>query len=59
MKVISIKESVTSLIADGEYKIGIYAWILKNIEPIYSIPAKGKLNIWNFDGNYKVKIDCY
>jgi len=38
----------------GEYKIGRYAWIFENIEPIYPIPAKGHLNIWNFDGQYKL-----
>ena len=38
----------------GIYEIGRYAWILENIEPIYPLPAKGKLNIWNFDGEYKL-----
>lgn len=38
----------------GKYKIGRYAWVLKDIEPIYPIPAKGKLNIWNFDGKYEL-----
>lgn len=38
----------------GEYKIGRYAWILEDIELINPIPAKGKLNIWNFDGKYKI-----
>ena len=38
----------------GEYKEGRYAWILDDIEPIYPIAAKGKLNIWNHDGNYEV-----
>ena len=41
----------------GEYKIGRYAWILENIKPISKIPAKGHLNIWNFDGNDKIKKD--
>ena len=36
----------------GEYKLGRYAWIMEDIEPIYPIPAKGQLNIWNFDGEY-------
>lgn len=39
----------------GEYKVGRYAWILDNIEPICPIPAKGQLNIWNFDGDYELK----
>ena len=32
----------------GIYKLGRYAWILKDIEVIDSIPAKGNLNIWNY-----------
>lgn len=42
----------------GEYKVGRYAWIIDNVEPIYPISAKGKLNIWNFDEKYKL-IDAY
>lgn len=38
----------------GEYKVGRYAWVMEDIEPIYPIPAKGQLNIWNFDGDYKL-----
>ena len=34
----------------GDYKIGRYAWILDDIEELKeSIPAKGHLNIWNFN----------
>ena len=33
----------------GEYSIGRYAWILKDIEVVDKIQAKGKLGIWNFD----------
>lgn len=34
----------------GEYKVGRYAWILKDIEPIDEIiKAKGRLNIWNYE----------
>ncbi len=40
----------------GEYKLGRYAWLLEDIEPINPIPAKGQLNIWNFDGKYEYKI---
>lgn len=44
----------------GEYKIGRYAWVMEDIEPIYPIPAKGQLNIWNFDGAYELinKVRC-
>ena len=38
----------------GEYKVGRYAWIIDDIKPIYLIPTKGKLNIWNYDGEYEV-----
>ncbi len=38
----------------GLYELGRYAWIFENVEPIYPIPAKGQLNIWNYDGNYEV-----
>ena len=38
----------------GIYELGRYAWVLSDIEPIYPIPAKGHLNIWNYDGNYKL-----
>lgn len=38
----------------GDYKLGRYAWILEDIEPIYPIPVKGRLNIWNFEGEYRV-----
>lgn len=34
----------------GEYKLGRYAWILKDIKKINpSIEAKGKLNIWTYN----------
>lgn len=34
----------------GEYSVGRYAWILKNIEPIkYDKLVSGKLGIWNYD----------
>lgn len=34
----------------GEYKVGRYAWILDNIEPLDKpILAKGSLSIWNYN----------
>lgn len=34
----------------GEYSVGRYAWILKNIEPINSTELiSGKLGIWNYE----------
>lgn len=32
----------------GEYKEGRYAWLLKDIEPIKTIKAKGSLGIWEY-----------
>lgn len=33
----------------GDYTVGRYAWILKDIEYIDPIPAVGHLSIWNYD----------
>ena len=34
----------------GEYKVGRYAWVLKDIKPLKTpIKAKGHLGIWNYD----------
>lgn len=41
----------------GLYEEGRYAWIFEDIEQIYPIPTKGSLNIWNYDGDYKL-IKC-
>ncbi len=38
----------------GLYEEGRYAWIFEDIERIHPIPAKGKLNIWNYEGDDKV-----
>ncbi len=38
----------------GLYEEGRYAWILENVEPIIPIPAKGRLNIWNYDHDYEL-----
>ena len=38
----------------GLYKEGRYAWILDNVELIEPIIAKGRLNIWNYQGDYKI-----
>ncbi len=37
----------------GLYEKGRYAWILSDIKPIKPIKAKGKLNIWNYEGENK------
>ena len=38
----------------GEYKLGRYAWIIDDVQPIHPILVKGKLNIWNYDGEYEL-----
>lgn len=38
----------------GLYELGRYAWILKNVQPIVPISVKGKLNLWNYDWQYKL-----
>ena len=42
-----IKQNETEYLC-GYYEEGRYAWILKDIKKIKPIPAKGKLNIWNY-----------
>lgn len=34
----------------SEYEKGLYAWILEDLRPIRPIPLKGKLSLWNYDG---------
>ena len=43
-----IKQNETEYLC-GYYEEGRYAWILKDIKKIKPIPAKGKLNIWNYE----------
>jgi hypothetical protein len=44
-----IKKNPTEYIC-GEYSVGRYAWVLKNVQKLEEpIPAKGHLNIWNFE----------
>lgn len=33
----------------GHYEVGRYAWVLKDVEPIFPILAKGHLGIWNYE----------
>lgn len=42
------KEKNPNSFIAGRYKVGRYAWVLKNIEPIEPIQAKGQLGIWNY-----------
>jgi hypothetical protein len=34
-----------------DYSPGMYAWILDNVRIIRPIPLKGKLSLWNYDGD--------
>ena len=44
-----VKENHNEYIC-GEYKIGRYAWILKDIEVLnVAIKAKGQLGVWNYE----------
>lgn len=43
-----IKQNETEYLC-GYYEEGRYAWILKDIKKIKPIPAKGKLNVWNYE----------
>ena len=36
----------------GDYTLGRYAWILKNVQRIEPIPTRGQQRIWNWSGNY-------
>lgn len=38
-----------------DYNPGDYAWILTNNRLIEPIPVKGKLSLWNFDDEDKIK----
>ena len=42
------KKNINNFIA-GNYKVGRYAWVLDNIEPITPIKVKGQLGIWNYN----------
>jgi len=34
----------------GNYDVGRYAWILKNVKPINPVPAKGMQRLWEWEG---------
>lgn len=46
-----IKKNKTEYLC-GEYKLGRYAWLLKDIKPLEQpIKAKGSLGLWNYKDN--------
>lgn len=47
----SLKENNNIEFVCGHYEVGRYAWVIKDIELIEPIPAKGQLGIWNYDKN--------
>ena len=44
-----VKEKNPKEYSLGIYEVGRYAWVLENVEEIKPIPAKGKLNIWDYE----------
>ena len=50
---ICMDEDFIKNINHQEYICGRYAWILDNIEIISPIKVKGKLGIWNYEGDIK------
>lgn len=34
-----------------DYQPGVYAWIIDDVRIIRPIPLKGKLSLWNYDGD--------
>ena len=39
----------------GLFELGRYAWVFEDIVPIIPIEAKGKLNIWNYEDEGRIK----
>lgn len=37
-----------------DFQSGLYAWILKNPRLIKPVPVKGKLSLWNYEGNIEI-----
>lgn len=45
------KHLKSALMEPGDFRPGMYAWILDNVRIIRPIPLKGKLSLWNYDGD--------
>ncbi len=43
-----------AMMPTSDYRPGLFAWILDNVRVIRPIPLKGKLSLWNYDGNIEV-----
>ena len=44
------KHCKDAMIYESGYESGLYAWKLENVRYIKPIPLKGKLGLWNYDG---------
>lgn len=53
----TIKKNKTEFLM-GDYRPGRYAWILKNVKPIYPIYTKGKLGLWDYTPREKIAISA-
>lgn len=45
------KHLKAALMEPGDFQPGMYAWILEDVRIIRPIPLKGKLSLWNYDGD--------
>lgn len=53
--ILNIKKNNYQEYMCGEYKVGRYAWYLKDIKQLKKpIPAKGNLNIWNYYQEFEI-----
>ena len=44
------KHLKAACMTSADYSPGLYAWILKDVRTIKPIPVKGRLSLWNYDG---------
>jgi hypothetical protein len=38
----------------NEYQDGCYAWLLDNLRFVRPVPVKGKLSLWDYDGDLEI-----
>lgn len=48
------KKHLKSACMDEMPDVDGYAWILENVRPVVPTPAKGKLHLWDYDGEVKL-----
>lgn len=44
-----------AMLSPSDYEKGLFAWVLDDNRLIEPIPLKGKLSLWNFDEEEKIK----